>query len=317
MTIGQSGLGGAPSMSEVGANEAPVFVSGQSGTGDIFRRIAAVLAAIVVAAVLIVSAAAHAADSFLSTKTHVASEMVTALSTNTAKTDITNAAMSDIEAANPNVAATLTPAETDALESDIRSEITAPPVQSIVRTDVERIYTDLRTGTADTINLQPLVQPFLAKLHRADPAVSDVPSTYATSYLWHIRKSTGIGRTHKLQDLAWILTLVGLLGALAVARFLLRHRPVKLIGIFVMIGLPGLGAALIGVAVSRAPSRKGFSGSNNHLYTAVLKALLGRVGTVLIAQGLVLLLVALAVMALWGGWWLIRRQASPPLVGAT
>lgn len=304
-------------MSEVGTNEAPGLVSGQTGASDIFRRIAAVLAAIVIAVVLFLSVLGHAGNSLLSSKTSVANLTVTAISTNTAKADITNAVMTDIEAANPATARTSILAHAAALESDVRTEITAAPVRSIVRADVERIYTDLRTGTADTINLQPLVQPFLTTLHQTDPAVSDVPATYATSYLWHIRKSTGIGRARKLQPLAWILTLVGLLGALVVTRFLLRHRPVKLIGIFVMIGLPGVAAALLGLGVSRAASRRGVNGSNNHLYAAVLKALLGRVGSVVSDQGLLLFVVALGVMLVWGGWWLIRRQATPQPVAAT
>lgn len=304
-------------MSEVGTNEAPGLVSGPTGAGDIFRRIAAVLAAIVIAVVLFLSVLGHAGNSLLSSKTSVANLTVTAISTNTAKADITNAVMTDIETANPATARTSILTHAAALESDVRTEITAAPVRSIVRADVERIYTDLRTGTADTINLQPLVQPFLTTLHQTDPAVSDVPATYATSYLWHIRKSTGIGRARKLQPLAWILTLVGLLGALVVTRFLLRHRPVKLIGIFVMIGLPGVAAALLGLGVSRAASRRGVNGSNNHLYAAVLKALLGRVGSVVSDQGLLLFVVALGVMLVWGGWWLIRRQATPQPVAAT
>jgi len=146
--------------------------------------------------------------------------------------------------------------------------------------------------------------------------VSNVPSLYATSYLWHIRRSTGVGHLRNYQVLAWIFTLVGILGALVVARFLLRHRPVKLIGVFVMIGLPGLGAALLGFGIHNAASNKKFNASDNPLYAAVLKALLGRVGTVVSEQGLLLVVVALGVILVWGGWWLIRRDSVPASIGA-
>lgn len=316
MTIGQSGPGGVPAMSEVGANEAPVFVRGHSGAGDIFRRIAAVLVAIVMAVILFISAFMHAGNTLFSNETSTANQAVSAISTNTAKTDIADAVMTDIESANPGTARTSILAHAAALESVIRSEITAAPVRSMVRTLVDRIYTDMRTGTADTINLQPLVQQFLTPLHAADSAVSNVPTVYATSYLWHIRKSTGVGRLRKYQVLSWILTLVGIIGALVVARFLLRHRPVKMIGIFVMIGLPGLAVALFGFGIHNAASNKKFNASDNPLYAAVLRGLLGRAGTVVSDQGLLLVVVALGVMLLWGGWWLIRRQATPQPVGA-
>jgi hypothetical protein len=234
---------------------------------------------------------------------------VTALSTSTAKNDIAVAVLGYIEAQTPSQAASIS-ADAPALEAVIRSTIASAPVRSLLRTDVTEIYSDLKNRVPGTINLQPLVQQFLTPLHAANANISATPATYATSYLWHIRRPPGGGNFTGLGRWGWILTLIGLLGVILVTRFLLRHRWVKMLGLFLTVGIPGIFLALIGASAAKRASNIHVNSSDNPIYVAVLKGVLRRAGTVLEGQGLILIVIAAALMLIWSGIWMITGRRT-------
>lgn len=288
-----------------------MFERSGSGGGVWLRRIAAILVAIVLSAVLFFSGVFHASSTLLSSKSSTSDQFVSAVTTASAENDIANAAIPLIEENSTPSNEVNISENTPLLEGVIKSTIATAPVQSILKADVSELWSDLKSGNPGTINLAPLIQPFLTAMHRADPSVSAATSTYAPDYNWVIRSTTGAKFFGSLSTWGWALTIIGLLGAILVARFLLRQRPVKMLALFAIVVLPGLALTLIGFGVRDATQNK-VDPNSTPLEFAVVKASLGRVGSVVGEQGIVLLVIGVGIMLVWGGWWLIRNRQTPP-----
>jgi hypothetical protein len=296
-------------MSQPPANELPMFESGGSNAGTWVRRIAAILCAIVLSAILFFSGFLHASSTLFNSAPSTSRQFVDAVSTPATESAIADAAVVLVENDNSLTSRSEIAADAPKLESVIEATMNSAQGQDLLRADVTDLWNLLKAGHGGGINFYDLVKPYLVAMHAQSAAVSASPATYAPSYVWVISPSANTKFFGALNSWAWALTLIGLLGAFVVTRFLIRHRPIKLLALFAMVVLPGLLLVFFGFG-ARDASQTRFDANGTPLDLAVLKAAVGRAGTVLGDQGLILAIVGAGMMLIWGGWWLIRNRSA-------
>jgi hypothetical protein len=296
----------APPINE-GPPGAPEYRDPLVTGGNIARRVVAVLLCLLMMAVLAISALLHAAYTVVGTPAGASDAFVAVVTSNSVAPVIAVAALKDISAKSPAPVQQVIAANTASLEAVIVTTIHSSAVQTQLRSDMNVAYRDFTSGTGGDVNLAPLVGLFTTQLHAANPDIPASPAALNANLVLTIQPRPKVKVGSGLNLWAWILTAVGLLGTVLIARFLIRHKNIQLLAVGLVIGIPGIVLLSAGHAANR---------TNWHHYTSatgqiILVNTVHHIGSVVADQGLVLIVAAAAIIVIWIGIRLVRHSPSP------
>ena len=181
--------------------------------------------------------------------------------------------------------------------------------QALVRQYLERFYNVFTSDKGGSINIRPVILRFTSVVHRVDPSVPTLPSKLKKSVV-HVKAVKGareLART--LGPAAWLGTLLGLLGAVIAARFLVRRRKLRPWAVGVTIGLPAL---LLFVVADVTRSRADTFHLGTSTARILVRQMIYRVDNGLTSSAIFLLVTDLLIVAVWLVLArLSRRRAAP------
>lgn len=292
--------------------------AGPSTAATVFRRIGAVLLGLVMIVLLIFGSVIRVAHDLVGTPSGSSTILLAVVQNNTTATAIATQVVKQVEDDSSPANATIIANNAAALEQTVITTIESAPISTQVRADVTQLWNLADSGDAGTVNFRPIVTTVLDAMHATNAAVSTDACTYTTNPACSATNNAGFQLTLKSHSalnlnsrtnvLAWVFTLLGIIGALLLARFMVRHRSLQLTFVGLVIGVPALMLLAIGGSLKNAASR--FHNSSA-VANSVIDAALNRVGKSVTNQGLLLLIVTLAVLAIWGGYRLVRRDQKP------
>ena len=267
----------------------------------IFRRVGAVVLAAVCALLLISSGIVHALGSVGGSSGQVASTVVAIASSPGVEKAISVAAINDIsQRSSPNVQAVIAK-ERPALQADIVRTLNTASTQALLRSDVQQGYDAFTSSSGGSVNLRPLILLFTTSLHKTTPAIPLIPVDLSNTVV-HIKAHKSFGSvSHSLNVMAWIELVLGLIGAVLVARFLVRRHRNQLTLLGVTIGAPAV-VLLVVATVTNHLTRRIHPG--NQSGRVILSNLVYRFDSSLRVDALVLLIIDVVAV---GGWYLLHR----------
>lgn len=275
----------------------------------IIRRLSALILSLLMMVLLLVGGVFRVADTLVGTPTVAADTFLSIVTVPTVSSQIAAAVVDDFIAhSSPSVSAVL---NSDHAKFDyaIVNAINKPATQAVVRADVERAYEFVKSGTGGTLSLAPLVTIFAASLHQADHAIPVSPSAYSFKYNFTVSPNRSHGSFGHLSATAWALSIVGVLGAILVARFLVHARTWKLLTVGLVIGLPGLALFVAGNLANNTKHHFHYSSQTG---TVVATTVLHHVGNTLAVNGVILMGVAAAVILGWSMLRMLRPSNRSP-----
>jgi hypothetical protein len=276
------------------ANEAN-FIKPPRAAGNVWRRIAALLVSVVMMVILLFGTFGHIASHVLGSSKNASDFIIGVATTPSVSTAIADQALQTIgDREGAAVAASISSHHT-ALVAAITQVINSSSTQVTFRSDIYHLYNIIHSGSGGTVNFAPLAQALVNQMHQTDPSIPADTSVIGDKFVVHIksgrRVATGFGGIG-----AWLAIVLALIGAVLVARFLVRHPIRQLVCVGLTIALPGFLELLIGAAAKRTVT-------NWHAGSSTAKALIEHVVDKISSQvtefGLGLVVVAIGVVIVW------------------
>jgi len=202
------------------------------------------------------------------------------------------------------------------LETVFASTMNSEDVQAEARAVVAHLYRAASSTHVGAVNLRPLILQFTSALHKVVARVPRIPAGMAPQIEVRAKGLKTVGTiSRSLGTIAWLGLLAGLLGAVMVARFLIRGHRKQLWSVGTIIGEPAIALLFIAVLGQHATSVI-------HLGTETGRLLVGsvvsHVAGALIKVALLLLALDLVIVL---GWQLMtvfqRRRGPAPATAAT
>jgi hypothetical protein len=305
---------GAVSTPDQSPDDAPLFERSGSTTRTVLRRVVAVLLSLFIIGFLFVSATFHAAVTLVGTPANTANTFLAVVDSSSVPKAIAAQAVAAIANNAPANDQQKIMKDELSLETVFTQTLVSAKVTKVVRNDIDMIWGAYQSGSPLTLPLTNLVEDFLLPLHASLSSVPanwhDYANTSPGSFTITMERHTPVGSEHSYALFAWILSIAGVLGAVLVARFMVRHRPLQLIYIGLVVGIPGV--LLFGLGRSNGDVQNYFK-NLSPVTKAVLTPVLGRVGTDVMDQGAILMVVAAGIILIWGGIRLIRTGRTAPI----
>jgi hypothetical protein len=202
------------------------------------------------------------------------------------------------------------------LESAFIRALNSERLQTDARTVIARLYREASSNRTQAVNFRPLIVQYTAALHDVDPRVPRVPTGLAPQVEVRAKELNTVGRISKsFGSIAWLGLLAGLLGAVLVARFLIRGHRKQLWSVGTVIGEPAVGLMVIAELGRHATSVIHLGSDTGRL---LVGSLVSRVAGALIGTALFLLGLDLVILLLWQTLTvLLRRRNASTSVAAT
>ena len=279
-----------------------------------FRRVAVVLLSLLLIALLLASSGLRAANALVGTSRDAANSFLSLVTAEGVSSAIAHAALTDVgRHSSPSVAQHIA-AHERVLTSTIVRTINDPAVQKLISRDVQLAYDEVRSGTGGVVDVAPLVAMFTRQLHAVDPSIPATPPTFHANYVLTIQPRPPLTFLRSLAAASWFLSTLAVVGAVLVARFLVRGRTLQLVLVALIVGFPGVALTLVG-------ARSGVFSQPRHVADGtgrvVTQQIFDRLGATLAAQGELLVVAALGIILLWLGLRLVRREPSAAMTVTT
>ncbi len=195
------------------------------------------------------------------------------------------------------------------METAIVRAINEKANQAIVRRYLERFYNAFISDKGGSINIRPVILRFTSVLHQVDPSIPSLPSKLKKSVV-HVKAVKVAGELSRtLGPAAWLGMLLGLLGSVIAARFLVRRRRLRSWAVGVTIGLPAL---LLLVVADVTRSRAGTFHLGTSTARILARQMIYRVDNGLTSSAIFLFVAGLLIVGSWLALAsLSRRRAAP------
>lgn len=279
-----------------------------SSVGTVFRRIGSVLISMICAGMLLGATTMSSAYSLIGSPKATA-DIVVAVATNpSAANSIANTILNDLSDRSGQDLGYVIAQNRTALTNAVTSAITAPATRLIAHRDVELLYHYIRTGQPGWINFTPLVAQVTIAMHRAVPAVPASPNDPAygnLTLLVHFSAHHPLNIAGGLLALSLLFGLVGIVGALLNARFMVRHRWAKLTSLGLTILLPALVAISVGARSKLIAQQWNYSDQTVQI---LVQRVVNKAATTVASAGLWLIAIDAALLAGWAIIWLLRDR---------
>jgi hypothetical protein len=301
-----------------GNPDQPMSYNVRNESRGIARRIVAVLLCLIMIFLLIAGAALHTAYAVVGSPDTAADTFLSVVTSKTVTPAIATAALQDIAKHSTPAAYDAIQANSAQFEAIIVQTIESPAAQTLARADIKAAYQDFKSGSGGQVDTSPLVALFTQRLHTANAAMPASPSALGTNLVVDIQPRTKVNFGKDLNTLAWIFSVIGVVGTLLIARFLVRHKNIQLLVVGLVIGVPGLIIFGLGERASKLNSRANYTTATGRV---VVDDIINRIGHTVADEGLVLVAVAAGVILIWLGLRLVRRDsnrstaAAAPLTG--
>lgn len=165
------------------------------------------------------------------------------------------------------------------------------------RSVVVRLYRNAIRKHPQVVNLRPLIIQFTSPWHDAFPRVRRVPGGMASQINVNAKGLKTIGSiSRSWGKLAWLELLAGLLGAVLIARFLIRGHRKQLWSVGTIVGEPAVGLLVIGELGHHAFSVIHLGSNTGRILVA---SVVSRVAGALVEMALLLLACDVAILLIW------------------
>jgi hypothetical protein len=277
-----------------------------ASAATIGRRALALVLGWVCVALILVGAILQTTEGLVGTPRRFAATVVATASTPSVERSLAASAVNEL-AANSNSAVRLAVRQhRGLLEDAFVDTMNNKKVLRDARAVVARLYRAGSSSGSQAINLRPLIVLFTTALHDADARVPRIPAGLAPQIEVKAKGLKTVGSISKsLGTIAWLGLLAGLLGAVLIARLLIRGHRKQLWSVGTIIGEPAVGLLVIAELGRHAISVIHIGSNTGRLLVA---SLVSRVAGALARMALLLLVVDLAVLMTWQALSMYRRR---------
>jgi hypothetical protein len=200
------------------------------------------------------------------------------------------------------------------LEAAFVNTMNSPRVLAEAREVIARLYRAASSSQIQVVNLRPLIVQFTLAMHDADHRVPKIPAGMAPQIEVRAKGLKTVGTiSRSLGTIAWLGLLAGLLGAILVARFLIRGHRNQLWSVGTIIGEPAAGLLAIAELGRHATSLIHLGSNTGRL---LVGSLVSRIAGALAGTAILLLVLDLAILLLWHSLTVFRRRhgATPAAI---
>ena len=270
------------------------------------RRILALVLSWVCVALILVGGILQTTEGLVGTPQRFAATVVATAWTPRVEQSLATSAVNEV-AANSNLAIRQAVQQhRGLLETAFVRTMNSAKVGAEARAVLARLYREASSNHTQAVNLRPLIVQFTSAWHDADPRVPKIPEGMAPQIEVRAKGLKTVGSiSQSLGTIAWLGLLAGLLGAVLIARFLIRGHRKQLWSVGTIIGEPALGLLVIAELGRHATSVIHLGSSTGRL---LVGSLVSHVAGALVETALLLLVLDLAILLLWHSLTVFRRR---------
>jgi hypothetical protein len=270
------------------------------------RRVVALVLSWVCVALILVGGILQTTEGLVGTPQRFAATVLATVSTPSVDQSLAVSAVSE-DASNSNLAIRQALQQhRGVLEAAFVRTMNSAKVLAQARAVFVRMYRNADRKHPQAVNLRPLIIQFTSPWHDAVPRVRRVPGGMASQINVSAKGLKTIGSiSRSWGKLAWLLLLAGLLGAVLIARFLIRGHRKQLWSVGTIIGEPAVGLLAIAELGRHAISVIHLGSNTARLLVA---SVVSRVAGALAVTALLLLACDLAILLIWHALTLYRRR---------
>jgi len=279
----------------------------------ILRRLVAITVLFIATMAFMVGGLLRTVDSLAGSGQHISDTVTSILSTTGGSSVVADALVTQLtKDADPPVKAVMTAKKTQLIDA-VAVSIRNPETLKIASDDFLRYYNAIKTNTAISINVQPVIWRLTSAMHAVDARIPANPNDVGDPITFTPKDKITSLPNESAGSASWVLLIVGLAVTLLAAIFLIRHHVRRLIAIGLTLGVPG---ALLMVTGPRIQSgiKNGMTDQDESARRLV-DLIMGRVNGALTGTGITLLIAGAVII---GGWFAVRyfrdQQAKPAAV---
>jgi len=278
------------------------------------RRILALVLSWVCVALILVGGILQTTEGLVGTPQRFAATVIATASTPSVERSLATSAVNEVAANSDLAIRQAVQQHRGLLEAAFVRTMNSAKVRAEARAVAARLYRVASNSQAQAVNLRPLIVQFTSALHDADPRVPTTPAGMAPQIEVRAKGLKTVGSiSRSLGTIAWLGLLVGLLGAVLVARFLIRGHRKQLWSVGTIIGEPAVGLLVIAELGRHATSVIHLGSNTGRL---LVGSLVSRISGALAGAALLLLVLDLAILLLWHSLTVFRRRhgATPAAI---
>jgi hypothetical protein len=278
------------------------------------RRALALVLSWVCVALILVGGILQTTEGLVGTPRRFATTVLATASTPSVEQSLAKAAVNEVAADSNVTIGQIVQQHRGLLETAFVRAMNSAQVGAEARAVFVRLYREASRKHTQAVNLRPLIVQFTAAWHSADPQVPKIPEGLAPQIDVRAKGLKTVGRiSRSLGTIAWLGLLAGLLGAVFIARFLIRGHRKQLWSVGTIIGEPAIGLLVIGELGRHATSVIHLGSDTGRL---LVGSVVSRVAGALAETALLLLALDLLILLLWHSLTVFRRRrgAAPAAV---
>jgi hypothetical protein len=280
-------------------------------TATFGRRILALVLGWICVALILVGAILQTTEGLVGTPKRFADTVVATASTPSVERSLAKSAVNEV-AEDSNVAIRHVIRQNRLLlETAFVLTMNTSRVQAEARRVVARLYRVASSKHSRAVNLRPLLVQFTSAMHDVDPRVPRIPQSMAPQVDLRASGLKEVGNiSRSLGTIAWLGLLAGLLGAVFIARFLIRGHRKQLWSVGTIIGEPAIGLLVIAELGRHAISVIHLGSTTGRL---LVSSVVSRISGALLEMALILLALDLVILITWQLLTVFRRHRSATL----
>jgi hypothetical protein len=261
------------------------------------RRVIALVLSWICVALILVGSILQTTEGLVGTPQRFAATVIASATTPSVEKSLATSAVDEVAAdSNPGISE-IVQQHRGLLESIFVSTMNSSDVDAQARSIFVRLYRAASSDRSQTVNLRPLIVQFTSAWHDAIPRVRKIPGGLAPQIDVRAKGLKTVGSISKsLGTIAWLGLLAGLLGAVLIARFLIRGHRKQLWSVGTIIGEPAVGLLVIGELGRHAISVIHLGSNTGRL---LVDSVVSRVSGALVDAALLLLALDLVVLLVW------------------
>jgi hypothetical protein len=269
------------------------------------RRILALVLSWVCVALILVGAILQTTEGLVGTPRRFATTVLATASTPSVEKSLAKTAVNEVAANSSLAIRQIVQQHRGLLETAFVRAMNSAEVGAEARAVFVRLYRQASNKHTQAVNLRPLILQFTTAWHNADHQVPKIPGGLAPQIDVRAKGLKTVGTiSRSLGTLAWLGLLAGLLGAVFIARFLIRGHRKQLWSVGTIIGEPALGLLVIGELGRHATSVIHLGSNTGRL---LVGSVVARVAGALVEAALLLLALDLVILVIWHSLTLFRR----------
>ena len=247
-------------------------------------------------------------DSLVGSGPKITDTATSILSTVEGSNAVANALITQLtKDADPTVKSVMTTKKPQ-LVTAVAATIRDPQTLQLVTDDFLVYYNAMKSNTAASFNPQPIIWRLTQAMHGVDARIPANPHDVGEPIVFTPKE-----KPQKLpNELAGIASngvlFLGILIALLVVIFLIKHRIRKMVALGLTLALPG--ALLIGGASGLKTSILEKMSDKEETARRLVELVVNRVGSGLTGTGMTLIVVALLVIGVWQGLFIYRLRTA-------